>query len=306
MNEDFRHLVILFALMVLFCAHKGPPLHIDRINPKIIKATAINEHLVNLLFSEDLDTMSMKSENFVIQKELETLKVLTAFPGNTPDQIFLSTDKMELTDYTINGKVYDKSGREGYFKTKFFGTTKSDTIRPWIVNYSKGYRLKSFYVEFSEPVDTLSIKYYCFPKKKMYTKWRYMKNLHLSPLDDSLNYDTTYYLYLKGIKDLSGNYAIPFITTITPDTIYNPVYIRGKATINDTNISKAIALIEREKILGISIVENGEFLFEVRDSLKYFIQIFGENLYGTDSISASQLNIIRLVPGVFNLDSIIN
>ncbi len=306
MFRVFRYFINYIVILLLFCAHKSPPLHIDRIDPKLKKINAVNEHQIFLNFSEELDTLSIKPDNFTIYTEPETLKILSVTPGNTPDQIFIYTEKMAKVEYTILGKVFDLSERVGVFKTKFVGSTKSDTIQPVVINFSKGFKLKNFFIEFSEPIDTSSIKFYIFPKRKMVKDWHYMKKLYLNPETDSLNYDTTYYLFVGEVRDLSGNAGIPFVTTITPDTIYNPVFIRGKAVLNDTPLASGIALLGYEKISGISTVTRGEFLFEVRDSLKYFVQIFGENCYGADSVSVSETNIIKLVPGVFDLDSIIN
>lgn len=301
-----RVLWCFLILIFLFCAHKAPPLRIDRIDPKIKSIISINEHQILISFSEEIDTLSIKSENFSIYTERETLGIISATPGNTPDQIYLHTQRMLRIEYSIEGKVYDLSKRVGFFKTKFMGSTKPDTIPPVVISYSKGYKLKSFYLEFSEPVDTGSIIYYIFPKKKMVKDWHYMKKLYLNPESDSLNFDTTYYLFLREVRDLSGNLGAPFVTTGTPDTIYNPVLIRGKALINDTLLIRGIGVLGDREIMGVSIIEKGEFLFEVRDSLNYLIRVFGENCYGTDSVSATNINVIKLSPGVLNLDSIIN
>jgi len=304
-----KYTVLIIIITCLYCAHKGPPLYVDRIDPAIKKATPINDHQIILYFSEELDTLNNNSENFIIHTMQDTLKIFTANPGNTLDQILLITEKMKPSEYEIDGKVFDKSGRMGIFKTHFLGSTKPDTIAPWLTHYSKGLHFRNFYIEFSEPVDTLSFKYYVFPKRAMLAKWQYLKNVSLVAINesDSFNYDTTYYLYIKEIQDLCGNPAQPFITTITPDTIYNPLFIKGKVMLNDTVVPCGTALIEREKILGISFVNRGEFLFEVRDSLKYLVHVFYQNFYGADSVSTSQIyNIIRLNPGALNLDSLLN
>ncbi|MGB9720580.1 MAG: hypothetical protein ACPL28_03745 [bacterium] len=309
MLKFYRYLISLTILASLFCAHKGPPLRIDRIDPKIRKITPINEHQITLDFSEELDTLNINANDFAIYTEEETLKIFAANPGITVDQILLTTDKMKHIEYEIHGKAFDKSGRMGIFKSKFLGSTKPDTIAPWLTHYSKGGRLKYFSLKFSEPVDTLSFKYNVFPKKAMQGKWQFMKNLSIVPANeyDSLSYDTTYYLYVKEIRDLSGNLAQPIVTCITPDTIYNPLFIKGKVLVNDTPVVKGIALIETDKILGICLISHGQFLFEVRDSNNYFVRAFSSNCYGADSVSASNIdNIINLNPGVYELDSIIN
>lgn len=306
MLNFLRWFLTILGFTFVFCAHKAPPLYIDRIDPKLKKITAINERQVLLQFSEGIDSLKIDMKNFLIYSETETLGIISANSGNTSDQIFLYTSKMKRIKYNLSGQVHDCSGRIGYFKAEFNGSTKPDTVAPFITRYSKGFKLKNFYLEFSEPVDTDSIKYSVFPKRQMTTDWRNMKKLFLNPESDSLNYDTTYYLYIKEIKDLSGNCGPSFVTTITPDTVYDPVFIRGTAIINDTALIRGIALLGYDKILGVSIIENGNFLMEVRDSMKYFVQIFGDSCYGADSVSAAGENIIRLSPGVIDLDSIID
>lgn len=296
-------------LVFLSCAHKGPPLRIDRVDPQIRKITPINEHQIALDFSEELDTLNINANDFAIYTEEETLKIFAANPGITVDQILITTDKMKQIEYKIQGKAFDKSGRMGIFKGKFSGTTKPDTIPPWLTHYSKGARQKYFSLRFSEPVDTSYFRYYVFPKKTTQTKWQYMKNLSIVPANEyeSLSYDTTYYLYIKETRDLSGNLAQPFVTSITPDTMYNPLFLKGKAMLNDTPVIHGIALIERGQKIGVSLISKGEFLFEVRDSSSYFVRAFGSNCYGADSVSAGKSdNVINLNPGAFDLDSIIN
>ncbi len=303
-----KYIILIFIVVCFYCAHKGPPLYVDRIDPKIKKVAPINNHQLMLFFSEDLDTLSYNSENFIVHTEHETLRIFVVCPGNTPDQLFLTTEKMNQIKYKITGKVFDKSGRMGTFTTHFVGSPKPDTIAPWVTHYSRGYRLKKFDLEFSEPVDTLSFKYYVMPKKKMQAKWQYLTKVSLIPISEveSLNYDTTYYLYVKDIIDLSGNHILHFATSITPDTTYNPLFIKGKALLNDTSINNGIAIIERNKILGISPVKQGEFSFEVRDSLKYLVHIIIPDFYGADSVSTSQINEIKLKPGAIDFDSLIN
>lgn len=309
MNKNtIKNASFMCIIICLFCAHKGPPLHVDRINPRIRKVTPINNHQLMLHFSEELDSLSNNLENFVIHTGQETLRIYAVNPGNTSEQIFLTTEKMKQLEYEINGKVYDKGGRIGTFVVHFTGSSKPDTVAPWITRYSKGARLRNFSLEFSEPVDSSSFKYYIIPTKIMQVKWQRLTKVFLTPFseNDSFHYNTTYYLFVKDLMDLSGNHAQHFITNITPDTIYNPLFIRGKALLNDTIINDGIAIIEREGIVGISMVKQGEFLFEVRDSLKYLAHIIIPNFYGADSISVSQKNVIILNPGAIDFDSLIN
>ncbi len=296
---------LLFIIISLFCAHKAPPLRIDRVDPKLTRVIPFYSHQIILNFSEEIDSLSMNPENFLIYTEKETLEIIYVTHGNTPDQIFIFTPTMRPGEYNLQGRVYDRSGRSGFFKTKFISSTKKDTIPPLPVSYSKGPKSKKFVVEYSEPMDTSSLKFYIVPAKKIPPIWRNLKTLLLDPGSDSFNYDTTYYLFIQEIKDLAGNAAPPFITTITPDSLYKPLFIRGKAVVNDTPLINGIGILTRTRPLGISTVEKGEFLFEVRDSSNYYLQILGANCYGADSVSVVKENLIKLLPGVVNLDSLI-
>jgi hypothetical protein len=82
--------------------------------------------------------------------------------------------------------------------------------------------------------------------------------------------------------------------------------MRGKAVYQEKPVEKGIAMISREKVVGISLLEKGEFLFEVRDSMGYFIQVYGDGIYGEDTIFVGSPNIIKLTPRAFDLDSVIN
>ncbi len=304
----FRIFIPVCILSLLFCAHKGPPIRIDRVDPKLVRAVPINERQIMLSFSEDLDTLSIQPENFVVYSAEETLSILAAAKGNNINEVFLATARMRTVDYRIEGRVFDKSGRAGLFKSNFRGSAKPDTIAPWLTSYSKGARQHRFFLEFSEPVDTLSFKYSIIPKRQMSTKWQNLKQVYIVPSyeADSLNFDTTYYLYIKEIRDLSGNASPEYITAITRDSVYTPLFIRGKAMLFDSIVSAGIVLFERNGLLGISFVQHGEFKFEVRDSASYWTRVFSRGYYGAESLSTSDVGrIIFLNYQAPDLDSII-
>ncbi len=300
---------LALIIFLLSCAHKGPPLRIDRIDPKIVNIVPINERQIMLNFSEELDTLSIETGNFVIHSDQETLGVLAATKGNNANQILLVTAKMNITEYKIDGKVSDKSGRVGIFRSNFRGSARPDTIAPWLISYSKGIRLYEFFLEFSEPVDTSSFRYLVLPRRRTDTKWQSLKRVYVIPSSnlDSLHFDTTYYLYVKEVKDLSGNLSPKHVTTITPDSLYNPLFIKGKAMLSDSIITDGIAVLERDNLLGLSLIRHGEFLFEVRDSSRYWVRIFSQGYYGAESLSISEVGrTIFLNLGAPDLDSIIN
>jgi len=123
---------------------------------------------------------------------------------------------------------------------------------------------------------------------------------------ETLGFDTTYYLYLKKARDISGNYTAPFITSITPDTVHRPIILSGKALINGTPATDGLALLIREEPVGISLVQRGEFAFSVRDSLAFTVQVITEEHTGTGMVRVGADNIIRLEKGKTDIDRLIN
>lgn len=302
-------LILLSIITISFCARKAPPLSIDRIDPKLNKIQTINEHHLILYFSEELDTTKVFSENFTIIGGNETLNIIDLCPGNSPAELFIFTERMKDTIYEIFGKVVDKSKREGIFKKQFKGISKPDTIAPWIKDFNKGNKNNFFFLSFSEPVDTNSLRFFILPRKNLFPNWQNLHHVEFRPQteSDSLCFDTTYYLYLKEIADLSGNKFGPFVNSITPDLMYHPFFLKGKVFIGDTLLKKdGIAILKREYPVGITLVRNGEFDFEVRDSSKFLLEVITPQYYGFDSVAVGQENIIRLNTGAVELDSIID
>jgi len=298
---------ILF-LALLSCAHKAPPLEKDRLSPRLQKILAINNRQLLFTFSEELDTLNLKSENITIAGNNDTLKIFTLYPSLSPAEIIVCTNQQDNIIYEVTGYVFDKAENKGNLKKIFLGTTKPDTISPWLVSYSKGINLKEFDFIFSEAMDTSSLKFYIIPKKIFFVNWRNNRAAAIVPKapPDSIGYDTTYYLYLKDIKDLSNNAISPFITYITRDTIYKPSILKGKAMIDDTMVSKGLAVLKRKIPLAITKVDKGEFLFEVRDSSDYFVEVVADKYYGSATISIVRENIVVLKPQEIDIDSIVN
>lgn len=301
--------IIFFSFILLFsCARKGPPLSIDRINPRLTNLRATNEHQLSLQFSEEIDTTKIQKEDITIFYGSETLDIYTVYSGNSPSELLLATEKMKDTIYEISGRVLDKAGREGVFKRIFRGSAKLDTISPWVMEYAKGTGRKSFYLVFSEVVDTNSLKFSIIPKKKLLPEWKNLRHLYLRPETefDSLHFDTTYYFFLKNISDLSGNKFGPFITSITPDTIYEPIHLKGRAFLNDSLLKSGFALLQKEEVIAITTVDKGEFTFEVRDSANYLVHIISLSHYGADSIRVGEEKVIKLQGIEVEIDSLIN
>lgn len=291
------------------CAHKAAPLSKDRLNPKLQKVSALNNQQIQFTFSEILDTLNLKPEYFSIISEEETLKIMTLYPSLSASEIIAITEIQFDKVYEVSGYVFDTAQNKGNFKESFTGSSKLDTIIPWIVNYLKGANHKEFSLIFSEAMDTTFFKFYILPKKNLQPRWQNLRACRLIPKipDDSLSYDTTYYLYInKGTRDISGNTIDIFITSITPDTIYKPIILKGTAHVNDTLIKTGLAVLKRKYPIGITIVDHGDFSFEVRDSLFYTIEVISGKYSGSAEVSVDRVNNIILKLEEKDIDSLIN
>lgn len=66
------------------------------------------------------------------------------------------------------------------------------------------------------------------------------------------------------------------------------------------------AILRRGILTGISLVKDGEFTLEVRDSLNFLVQVITDGYYGEDSVRAGKENIVHIRPGKVTVDSILN
>ena len=85
-----------------------------------------------------------------------------------------------------------------------------------------------------------------------------------------------------------------------------PVILTGKAFIDETPAPSGLAILQREVIVGIAVIEKGEFAFEVRDSLLFDLHIVSDDYSGTSTVSVVSENIIQLQKGEFDLDRLID
>ena len=303
---------ILFALVsILACAHKATPLSKDRMKPKLQKVSALNNRQIQFTFSETLDTLNLKPEHFTITGGADTLDIITLYPSLSAAEIIALTSMQTNEIYNASGYMFDTAQNKGNFEISFIGSATPDTIAPWIVHYSKGANHKEFSLKFSEAMDTTFLKFHILPKKNLVQNWQNYRLCLLTSKDpaDSLKFDTTYYLYVvdQGAFDVSGNGIGPFSTSITPDTIYRPINIQGKVQISDTLIRKGIAILKRETPMGITLVKDGHFMFEVRDSLKYIVEVISGKYSGSTEVSAADsIIIINLQLEEKNIDSFFN
>jgi hypothetical protein len=155
-------------------------------------------------------------------------------------------------------------------------------------------------------MDTSFFTFFTAPEVKLSVTWDNVRACRLEP-DTALHHDTTYYLLITdGARDLSENIAKSFVTSITPDTAYRPLLLEGTVTVNDTLAAYGIAVLKKHVPIGFALVENGTFIFEVRDSAFYVVDISTGPYAGTGTIAVGDENIITLEPQEKNLDNIIH
>jgi len=309
-RNSFVGIAVFISIVILAsCAHKASPLSKDRMNPKLQKVSALNNRQILFTFSEILDTINLNPGYFSIMSDEETLKIMALYPSLSAAEIIAITNIQFDKVYEVSGYVFDTAQNKGNFQKFFTGSSKPDTIIPWIVKYSKGANHKEFTVIFSEAMDTTFLKSYILPKKDLKPEWQNLRACRLIPEipDDSLSYDTTYYLYInKGARDISRNAVNTFITSITPDTIYEPINLKGTVQINDTFVKTGLAVLKRKYPIGITTVDQGNFAFEVRDSLPYTIEVISGKYSGSGEVSVDSVNNIILQLEEKDIDSLIN
>ncbi len=305
---------LIFEMFFLFfivtaCAHKAPPLSKDRLSPKLQEISALSNRQIQFTFSEQLDTLNLKPEFFSITTTEDTLTILFIYPSLSAAEIIAFTDYQSAIQYEVSGYVFDTAQNKGTFRGTFLGTSQPDTIPPWIVSYAKGANKKNFFVEFSEAMDTTYMKFYTLPKKNLVTRWKNYRTCRFIPETpaDSFKQDTTYYLFLnRGARDVSKNTIDMFATNITPDTLYEPIFLQGNVKINDTSLKTGVAIIKKEYPIGIALVEQGRFAFEVRDSAVYTVEVLSGDYSGSGEISVDSISTIFLKKGRKEIDNFFN
>jgi len=298
----------ILILLVLACAHKAPPIAKDRLSPKLIRIEVLNSRQLQLTFSENIDTAALTIDSIAITSAADTLDVLQAYPSLSASEVVLITESMKNVVYDIRGAIFDEAENKGNFENSFSGSVMPDTISPWVVGHSQGRNKNEFFLRFSEAMDTTSLAFSVIPRRvfiPVFTNSRYIRFVPETP-GESLGFDTTYYLYLKNATDISGNRTSPFVTAITPDTVYRPVILQGKTVLDDTLGKNGLALLERTLPVAIALVQKGEFGFEVRDSLPFDVKIICDGFSGTATVRAGEDNIVILKRGRIEIDPIID
>ncbi len=300
-------LIILIA--AINCGHKAAPLAKDRLKPRLVKVSALNRNQLQCTFSEPIDTTQLGQDAIIISTADETLQVLASYPTLSAAEIMFAVDTMQKIEYQITGYVYDTAINKGNFTKRFMGADLPDTIKPSIAKYPQGKGVKIIELIFSEAIDTTRSGFILLPKTEYSVKWNGMRSCSIDSaangkwLSDSL----IYYLYSSNqTYDLNNNALYNFLTVFTPDTSYLPIFLEGKAVVNDTLIKDGIAVLFRDEPIGISIVSQGIFKFEVRDSIFYQVTVLAGQYSGSGQIIIDGENNIELKLKTIDLDDIIN
>ena len=303
-----KYVTLMIMLLIVACGHKAAPLVKDRLSPRLQKISVLNTRQIQLSFSEEIDTVALISDSIHITSAHDTLQIMLSYPSLSASEIVLITAPMTDIVYEIRGHVVDKAENKGFFENSFQGSTTLDTIAPWVTSHAQGRNNHEFFLMFSEAMDTISLTASIVPKKEFIPMWHNYRHVRFIPASgiESLGYDTTYYLYLKSARDISGNPMASFVTSITPDTVYRPMILRGQALINDAPAKVGIAVLTREMAVGISLIDNGAFSFEVRDSLPNDIQVLSNGYSGKGKATLDSENIILLHEGEIDIDHLID
>jgi len=305
-----NYICFLTCILILAaaCAHKAAPLFKDRMKPKLMQVKALNNRQVQLSFSEELDTISLSVKNITFHSDSDTLEIITLYPSLSAAEIMCLTEPQALITYRVTGSVYDTAQNIGIISSKFDGTVLPDTVTPYLVKYSRGMSTREFILRFSESMDTTELEYSVIPDITMEHAWQDLRTCRIFARDtvDSLEYGVTYYLYIAGKpSDVSGNHLPPFITSITPDTAYEPYILKGEVRVNDTLVSEGVVVLSKKEQQGIAFVRNGSFSFDVRDQEAYTIEALTSGFYGSGIVWFDSVNTILLSPSEKTIDSII-
>jgi hypothetical protein len=261
-----------------------------------------------LSFSEEIDTLSFSINSITLHADADTLTITMMYPASSAAEIMCLTEPQSAITYRATGTVLDTAGNIGSFSRAFEGTLMPDTIAPYVTQYSRGMNYHEFILAFSEAMDTTRIAYHIIPGPTMGLTWQDLRTCLITPQDpgDSLQYGNTYYLYTDGgFSDISGNLLPPFITSITPDTIYEPHVLKGEVSADDTLVTEGIALLRRTGLQGIAFISSGLFTFQVRDKDAFMIEALCNGYYGSDTGWSDSTNIIPVFVSEKTIDSII-
>ncbi len=303
------HIIIfvMLGMMLLHCGHKAAPLAKDRLKPSLNKISALNNRQLLFTFSEVIAVKSLTPDQIRITANTDSLPVLALYPSLSNAEIVLITGPQAPIEYMAVGSVFDTSENKGNFQLSFKGTDQPDTVAPQVIAYRKGKNSRYFVVQFTEAMDTTVLDFLILPTKIFSAAWTDLRQVLIRPVDSTqaLGSDTTYCCWLRRACDLSGN-EIPALTmTITLDTAYQPLVIRGQARNADTALVSGVAVLSRGRPISISLLRDGSFYFEVRDSLPYLVDVFNSGRHGQSEVRVGRVDTVMVQPDTTQLDRFI-
>ncbi|GAI21256.1 unnamed protein product, partial [marine sediment metagenome] len=71
-------------------------------------------------------------------------------------------------------------------------------------------------------------------------------------------------------------------------------------------VKTGLAVLKRKTSIGITTVDEGNFVFEVRDSLFYIVEVISGKYSGSAEVSVDSVNNIILKLEEKDIDSLIN
>ena len=277
-----KNLRLLFFLLFLFsCARKGIPPSPDRFAPRLKRLEV--QDMTHLLcrFSEPLDSLSIKRENFSITSGEDTLNIRFIIQRDK-NTLLLLTQPQKRKDYLLSLRVADTAGNIASIKKRFRGSLLPDTIPPRIVSIhpcaGKTKVLKGVIkVSFSEPMDTLSPLCFIFVKGVLKKKWNKNQNLLILTFEDTLK-GVSYFLLPPLLTDLSHNpLFLGTYTYFTSDSILPRYPVYGRVYYKKSPISNAMLLFYNKDTLKALALSDllGEFSLKIREG-EYRIECFAD------------------------------
>lgn len=271
----------LLFLLLFSCARKGIPPSPDRFAPRLKRLEV--QDMTHLLckFSEPLDSLSIKKENFLITSFKDTLNIRFIIQRDKNSLLFL-TQPQKPKDYLLSLRVADTAGNIASIKKRFKGSILPDTTHPRIVSIhpsiGKTNILKGVIkVSFSEPMDTLSPLCFIFTKGELERAWNKNQTLLTLTLKDSLR-GISYFLLPPLLTDLSHNpLFLGTYTYFTSDSILPKYPVYGRVLYKKSPIPNTIVIFYNRDTLKTLALSSllGEFSLRIGEG-EYRVECFAD------------------------------
>jgi hypothetical protein len=234
--------VALAALGAVVCAKKMMPPSPDRFAPHLEEVVTRNRSQVELVFDEPIDGRRVVVDSFYVSDANGLgVRLRGASQGRQANSVLLWTPVQSVQLYQVQGVVWDAAGNVAWFRARYRGSDKQDTIAPTITRItpvpgaSGLNRAATVAVRFSEPVDTAVVPDYVFVPEEYDTLFRRQwepdwQSLLLSLGDTIASGAVVYVQVLPGVQDLEGNRSrSAAFTYFTPDSVFSGDLVKGRA-----------------------------------------------------------------------------